>query len=67
VSETHNEPSSEESAAPAESTGGRFDWNDPNVPAGNGPANFPRWLPIVVGTAWLAWMAFLAVMMNSRT
>ena len=45
---------------------GRFDWADPAVPAGDAPANFPRW-PIAVGLlVWAGWIGFLIFMVMQR-
>jgi len=45
---------------------GRYDWADPSVPAGDSPANFPRW-PVAVGLAvWFGWIGFLVFMVMQR-
>ena len=41
-------------------------WDDPDRPAGNGPANFPKWLVPLAGAAWVGWVVFLAVMLGQR-
>jgi hypothetical protein len=43
----------------------RIDWEDPKIPVGNAPP-LPRWPLVVAGMAWLAWVAFLVVMMQTE-
>lgn len=42
----------------------RIDWEDPKIPVGNAPP-LPRWPLVVTGLGWLAWVAFLVVMMQT--
>ena len=44
----------------------RYDWQDPKVPAGNAPPNYPRWPLAVSGLVWVSWLVFLVVMLSSR-
>ncbi len=41
------------------------DWEDPTIPVGNAPP-LPKWPLMLLGVAWLASMAFLALMAVSR-
>ncbi len=41
------------------------DWEDPSIPVGDAPP-LPKWPLVLLGVAWLASMAFLALMVVSR-
>lgn len=43
----------------------KYDWNDPNVLAGNSPP-MPRWPLVVSVLAWCGWLVFLVIMMVMR-
>ena len=45
---------------------GRYDWADPSVPAGDSPANFPRWPIAVAAVVWSGWIGFLVFMVMQR-
>ncbi len=51
---------STESETQDKAAGGRINWDDPNVPAGNSPP-LPGWPLWVSVAAWSGWMVFLAV------
>lgn len=42
-----------------------INWEDPKIPVGNAPP-LPRWPLVVTGLAWLAWVTFLVVMMQTE-
>lgn len=43
----------------------KYDWEDPDVPAGDAP-RMPWWPLVLSVVAWCGWLAFVAVMMVLR-
>ncbi len=41
-------------------------WDDPDRAAGEGPANFPKWVVGILGLVWVAVIGFLFVMLRSH-
>ncbi|MCP4251363.1 MAG: hypothetical protein GY778_30370 [bacterium] len=61
--EEQNQPDKTPSDAAAKPPRKRkYNWEDPNVPAGDGPP-MPRWPVWVAAAAWGGWLLFVIVMM----
>lgn len=43
----------------------KYDWDDPNIPAGDAPL-MPRWPLVLSAVAWCGWLVFLVAMMVLR-
>ena len=60
-SERKREPAAEHKSARQP----KYDWDDPNIPAGDAPP-MPWWPLVLSAVAWCGWLVFLVVMMVLR-